>query len=109
METLVYSRARSRYRLPHFTAERLPLGEDRYRVTLVQEAYNQGPETPAHKEQREQDIHVFAHFVRTGELACAHEGVSKCVSAQESEWGGYVPWHPGFPPGTSPRPFGAFP
>jgi hypothetical protein len=74
-------------RVPHYTAERLPLGEDRYRITLVREAPGQaqGPESPAQKEQREQDLHVFAHFVRTGELACARDGVSVCVSPQESE------------------------
>jgi hypothetical protein len=67
----------------HYTAERLPLSEGRYRITLVREPYKQ--ETPAQAEQREQDVHVFAHFVRTGELACAHDGVSGCVSEQESE------------------------
>ena len=74
-------------RNPHYTAERLPLGEDRYRITLVREAPGlaQGPETAAQKEQREQDLHVFAHFVRTGELACARDGVSVCVTRQESE------------------------
>lgn len=73
--------------IPHYTAERLPLSEDRYRITLVREepGQAQGPETPARKEQREQDLHVFAHFVRTGELACARDGVSVCVSPQESE------------------------
>lgn len=74
-------------RVPHYTAERLPLGEDRYRITLVREAPGlaQGPETEARREQREKDLHVFAHFVRTGELACARDGVSVCVSPQESE------------------------
>lgn len=74
-------------RNPHYTAERLPLSEEQYRITLVREAPGQaqGPETPRQQEQREQDLHVFAHFVRTGELACARDGVSVCVSRQESE------------------------
>jgi hypothetical protein len=82
-------------RVPHYTAERLPLSEDRYRITLVREAPGQaqGPETSAQKEQREQDLHVFAHFVRTGELACARDGVSVCVSKQESELS-FQPYHP---------------
>lgn len=79
-------------RVPHYTAERLPLDGERFRITLDREAYAQGPQTPAQQEQREQDLHVFAHFVRTGELACARDGVSACVSPQEAEWFGYTPF-----------------
>lgn len=72
-------------RCPHYTAERLPLGEDRYRITLAVESCHNGPPTPASQQQYDRDLHVFAHFVRTGELVCARDGVSACVSPRETE------------------------
>lgn len=70
-------------RCHRYTAERLPLGEDRLRITIGGEPCGQ---TPAARDEQLQDAHVFAHFVRTGTLACARNGVSVCASEQESEF-----------------------
>lgn len=70
-------------RCPRYTAERLPLGENRFRIAVAGEDCGQGPKS---KDDQARDLHVFAHFVRTGELVCSRDGVSACASPRETEF-----------------------
>lgn len=82
-------------RCPQYTAERVPLGGDRFKITVGGDPCQENPKSRA---DHQQDLHVFAHYVRTGALACARNDVSACVAPRD--WDVLF----GDPPRVPPRP-----